>query len=88
LARVGVRRPVIVPIADGVAVTGVTVSLARGAAIGGRLLDDLGEPIANGNIFVERLVEVGGVRSTRERRTPHKRRRRISPTVCRRAITF
>jgi hypothetical protein len=69
LARAGVRRPVIVPVGDGVAVTGVTVSLARGAAVGGRLLDDLGEPIANGSIFVERLVETGGVRSTRERRT-------------------
>jgi hypothetical protein len=69
LARAGVRRPVIVPVGDGVAVTGVTVSLARGAAVGGRLLDDLGEPIANGSIFVDRLVETGGVRSTRERRT-------------------
>jgi hypothetical protein len=69
LARTGLRRPVNVPVGDGIAVTGVTVSLARGAAVGGRLLDDLGEPIANGSIFVERLVETGGVRSTRERRT-------------------
>jgi Carboxypeptidase regulatory-like domain len=69
LSRLGLRRPVVVPVDDGVAVTGVTVSLARGAAIAGRLLDDLGEPVANGSIFVERLVETGGVRSTRERRT-------------------
>jgi len=69
LARSGIRRPVIVAVSDGGAVTGVTVSLARGAAVGGRLVDDLGEPIANGSIFIEQLVEAGGVRSTRERRT-------------------
>ncbi len=46
----------------------VTVRLARGAAIAGRLLDEAGEPVANANVLVEQLVETGGVRSTRARR--------------------
>jgi len=68
-ARSGLRRPLIVPIGEATAVTGVIVSLARGAAVAGRLLDETGEPIANGNIFVEQLVDAGGARATRERRT-------------------
>ena len=46
----------------------VSVRLARGAAIAGRLLDEAGEPVPNANVLVEQLVETGGVRSTRARR--------------------
>ena len=46
----------------------VSVRLARGAAIAGRLLDEAGEPVLNANVLVEQLVETGGVRSTRARR--------------------
>ena len=46
----------------------VSVRLARGAAIAGRLLDEAGEPLPNANVLVEQLVETGGVRSTRARR--------------------
>jgi hypothetical protein len=69
LARTAVRRPVIVAVGDGAGVTDVIVSLPRGAAIAGRVQDDQGEPIPNANIFVERLVETAGVRSTRDRRS-------------------
>ena len=58
---------VAVPLAEG-ARADITVSLARGAAIAGRILDDVGEPVANANVIVEQLVEAGGVRSTRARR--------------------
>ena len=69
VTRTSLHRPVTVMVGDSATVAGVTVSLPRGAAIAGRVVDDLGEPVANLNVFVEQLVEVGGVRSTRERRT-------------------
>jgi len=56
-----------VQLAEG-ATADVSVRLARGAAITGRLLDEAGEPISNANVLVEQLVETGGVRSTRARR--------------------
>ncbi len=56
-----------VPLAEG-ARADVTVRLARGAAIAGRLLDEASEPVPNANVLVEQLVETGGVRSTRARR--------------------
>jgi protocatechuate 3,4-dioxygenase beta subunit len=67
-SRGGVQRPVAVLVGAGT-VANVSVSLAKGAAIAGRVVDELGDPVANLNVFVEQLVEVGGVRSTRERRT-------------------
>jgi protocatechuate 3,4-dioxygenase beta subunit len=63
------ERPIPVTVSDAAAVTGVTITLPRGAAITGRVVDDLGEPSANTTVFVERLIETTGVRTARERRT-------------------
>jgi hypothetical protein len=63
------ERPVPVTVADGAAIASVTIALPKGAAISGRVVDELGEPNANTTVFVERLIETDGVRTARERRT-------------------
>jgi protocatechuate 3,4-dioxygenase beta subunit len=63
------ERPVPVTVSDGAAIAGVTIALPKGAAITGRVVDELGEPSANTTVLVERLIETGGVRAARERRS-------------------
>jgi protocatechuate 3,4-dioxygenase beta subunit len=67
-ARNANRRPVVVHLADGASVADVSVSLARGAAIAGRILDELGDPVINTNVMVEALGD-DAKRSARERWT-------------------
>jgi hypothetical protein len=58
-----------IQVADGAAITGFTVSIAKGAAITGRILDELGEPVINTSVFVEGLTVTNGARTTRGRWT-------------------
>jgi protocatechuate 3,4-dioxygenase beta subunit len=67
-ARNARRRPVVVQLSPGASIAGVTVSLARGSAISGRVLDELGDPAANTNVFVDSLGD-DGKRTTNERWT-------------------
>jgi hypothetical protein len=69
LAGPGSKRSVAVLVRDGAEVRDVVVTLARGAVLAGRVADDLGEPVNNITVFIEQLVENGGARSTRDRRT-------------------
>jgi protocatechuate 3,4-dioxygenase beta subunit len=68
-ARARSGRPGVVQLGDGAVVGGVTIVLERGAAIAGRVVDDLGEPVSSATLYIEQLAEAGGSRTTRERRT-------------------
>lgn len=51
-----------IEIGDGQAAEKVTFALARGGAIGGRIVDEFGEPISSAQVSVQRYAYMGGVR--------------------------
>lgn len=51
-----------VELADGQVLDKVTFALARGGAIAGRIVDDLGEPVAGAQVMVQRFIFTGGSR--------------------------
>lgn len=53
--RNAAARRVLVHLDDGAASSGITVALVRGAAISGRILDELGDPLINTNVVIEAL---------------------------------
>jgi len=51
-----------VELTDGQVLDKVTFALARGGAISGRIVDDLGEPVAGAQVMVQRFIFTGGSR--------------------------
>ena len=60
--RNAAARPAVLQVNTGAAISGVTISLVRGSAISGRILNELGDPIINTNVFVEAVADAGSRR--------------------------
>jgi protocatechuate 3,4-dioxygenase beta subunit len=58
-ARNGTTPSTVVQLGAGATMAGVTVPLARGAVISGRILDESGDPLSNANVIVEALADAG-----------------------------